>query len=82
MKAMIKGIEMGYEVLGQTRQPIVLIHGFGLNRSIWCEMAARYLQDDWEILPVVRGYGESVALEGVYNIPLLAEDVAHLLNGV
>jgi hypothetical protein len=31
MKAMIKGIEMGYEVLGQTRQPIVLIHG------VWVE---------------------------------------------
>jgi len=79
MKVTINGIEMGYEILGQTGQPIVLIHGFGLDRSIWRDVAKRYLANHRVILPDVRGHGESDAPKGAYSMTSLAKDIKHLL---
>ncbi len=80
MKAQINGINLGYELFGMDGLPIVLIHGFGLNRSIWVEMVKAHLQDDRMILPDVRGHGESDAPEGAYPMRLLADDIAGLLD--
>lgn len=80
MKTTINGIELGYEILGQTGQPIVLIHGFGLDRSIWRDVASRYLANHRVILPDVRGHGESEAPKGVYSMTVLAKDIKHLLE--
>lgn len=80
MKTTINGIELGYEILGQTGQTIVLIHGFGLDHSIWRNVASRYLANHRVILPDVRGHGESEAPKGVYSMTSLANDIKHLLE--
>jgi 3-oxoadipate enol-lactonase len=79
MKARINGEEFGYEILGECGIPIVLIHGFGLNRKIWLPMVSEYLGEHRVILPDVRGHGESGAPEGPYLMDLLAEDMVNLL---
>ena len=79
MKTTFNGLELGYEIFGQTGQPIVLIHGFGLDRSIWRDMASRYLANHRVILPDVRGHGESEAPKGIYSMTSLAKDIDHLL---
>ncbi len=76
----INGIRMGYEDTGHVGHPIVLIHGLGLDRSIWREVADTYLSRQRVIIPDVRGHGESEATEGVYSMTLLAEDIMKLLN--
>jgi len=80
MKAMINGIQMGYDVIGEEGMPMVLIHGFGLDRSIWEEVTKKYLIPHRVILPDVRGHGESDAPEGAYPMALLAEDIKELLD--
>jgi len=80
MKAEINGIQMGYEVIWGTGLPIMLIHGFGLNRSIWKELAKDYLSEQTVILPDLRGHGESQVTSGAYSIAGLAEDLAALLD--
>lgn len=80
MKIEINGIRMGYQVIGGTGLPIVLIHGFGLNRSIWKELVNEYLNGYHVILPDIRGHGESEATEGVYSMAGLAEDIVALLD--
>lgn len=80
MKAKINGIRMGYDDIGAEGPPIVLIHGFGLNRTIWKEMAEIYLNLHRVILPDLRGHGESDAPEGSYPMTLLAEDIQKLLD--
>lgn len=80
MKIRINGIRIGYDILGADGYPIVLIHGLGLDRTIWFEMASRYLQDYRVILPDVRGHGESDAPEGTYTMSLLADDLAEFLE--
>lgn len=80
MKAMVNGIEINYELQGQTGLPIVLIHGFGLDHSIWMDAASKYLRNYRVIMPDVRGHGDSEAPKGVYPMSLLARDIAHLLE--
>ena len=80
MKAKINGIQMGYDDIGAEGLPIVLLHGFGLNRKIWREVAETYLSPHRVILPDVRGHGESEATEGAYPMALLAEDIQKLLD--
>lgn len=80
MKAKINGIEINYELQGQTGLPIVLIHGFGLDHSIWMDVASKYLRNYRVIMPDVRGHGESEAPEGIYPMSVLARDISHLLG--
>ncbi len=80
MKTKINGIDFGYDITGQQGQPIVLIHGLGLNRSIWHEVAAKHLANHRVILPDMRGHGESEAPPGPYTMTLLAEDILRLLD--
>lgn len=61
-------------------QPVVLLHGFPLDHTIW-EPLVPYLQPHARlILPDLRGFGSSPVPEGVYAMRLLAEDVEHLLD--
>ena len=80
MKADINGTHIGYEVLGNTGLPLVLIHGFGLDRNIWRNMLFEYMPDQYVILPDVRGHGESDAPNGPYTMSQLADDLAGLLH--
>jgi 3-oxoadipate enol-lactonase len=80
MKTQINGVNLGYEMIGEGKLPVVLIHGFGLNRSIWLDMVRDDLQDYKVILPDVRGHGESDASEGAYPMSLLADDLVGLLD--
>jgi pimeloyl-ACP methyl ester carboxylesterase len=80
MKSRINGITLAYDLLGEAGPPLVLIHGFGLDRGIWRDMAENYLADYRVTLPDVRGHGESDAPEDVYPMALLADDLAGLLD--
>ncbi len=60
--------------------PLVLLHGFPFNGTIWQEQA-RALSDHCQIiLPDLRGHGQSPAPEGVYDMELMARDVLKLLD--
>ncbi len=79
MKTEINGITLAYDILGQRGAPVVLLHGFGLNRKIWLPVVTEYLRNQKVILPDLRGHGESEAPDGPYPMSLLAEDVVNLL---
>lgn len=60
--------------------PLVLIHGFPLDHSIWDEVAP-LLENDFDlILPDMRGFGESDSTNDTYTMTDLAEDVAALMD--
>ncbi|MCB2210065.1 alpha/beta hydrolase [bacterium] len=79
MIAQINDIKIGYEEWGEGDRSVVLIHGFGLDRTIWREVA-KQIADVRVILPDVRGHGESDAPDGPYPMSLLASDLAGLLD--
>lgn len=80
MKNRINGHKLGFEVLRGKGPSLLLIHGLGLDRSIWREMAEKHLRGYQVILPDIRGHGESPATIGVTRIGDLAEDMLRLMD--
>lgn len=80
-KIKLNGIELAYERRGK-ETPLMLIHGYPLDHSIWNEVAAQ-LENDFDlILPDLRGFGESTTIESPYSISDIANDLAALLDSL
>ncbi|HUR91167.1 MAG TPA: alpha/beta fold hydrolase [Gemmatimonadaceae bacterium] len=58
--------------------PVVLLHGFPHNRSLWAPQTSALLEHGRCIAPDLRGFGES-GREGPYSMEQFAEDVIELL---
>jgi 3-oxoadipate enol-lactonase len=75
----IDNIEMAYTDVGAGR-PVVLIHGYPFNRSLWNEQIEVLSQNHRVIAPDLRGFGESEASDGTATMNRMAQDVALLLD--
>jgi pimeloyl-ACP methyl ester carboxylesterase len=79
MKAQIRGITLGYSDQG-TGNPIVFLHAFPLNRSMWAEQEAALSQWFRIITVDLRGHGESDAPLWHSSLDEYADDIAALLD--
>ena len=78
-KVNIKGIQIAYARRG-VGTPLVLVHGYPLDRTIWDEVVP-LLENDFDIItPDLRGFGESEVVESQYEISDIAADIAGLLD--
>jgi len=77
--ASIDGRRIGYDDSGGGGVPLVLLHGFPLDRTIWDEQRAA-LAGTRVICVDLRGCGESAASDGPALMESLASDVAGLLD--
>jgi 3-oxoadipate enol-lactonase len=83
VKANINGVEIGYDDHG-VGQPIVFLHAFPLNRSMWSAQSVALLAEqrfrlvalDW------RGFGESSIDGSISTMELFANDVAGLMDAL
>ena len=75
----INNINIAYTDAGIGR-PVVLIHGYPFNRSLWNEQIAVLSSNHRVIAPDLRGFGDSDAAPGIATMNLMAQDVALLLN--
>jgi 3-oxoadipate enol-lactonase len=60
--------------------PLMLVHGFPLNRSIWRPLVPLLESKFRMVMPDLRGFGQSPVSEGTYSMRLLAEDLRALLD--
>lgn len=74
-----KVVHLFAEELG-TGTPLVLVHGFPLDRTSWGEVAKLLDTDARVVLPDLRGFGRSPVTEGIYSMKCLAEDLAALFD--
>ena len=81
MDALINHFRMSYTDVGQGL-PVVLIHGFPLNREIWAPQTEALTNKYRLITPDLRGHGDSEATPGPYTMDLLADDINGLLDAV
>jgi len=79
MKIKLPDITMEVEILGEGK-PIVLLHGVGLDHTIWQKMAQLYQDQARFILPDLRGEGQSETGNTNHTLEQMAEDVHALLN--
>jgi 3-oxoadipate enol-lactonase len=78
-KVKVNGINMAYERRGRS-EPLVLIHGYPLDRTTWNEVVS-LLETDFDlIIPDLRGMGQSDAGDKTYIVAELASDIAGLLD--
>ncbi|HOE69800.1 MAG TPA: alpha/beta fold hydrolase [Brevefilum sp.] len=80
MKINVNDVMLGFDLSGRNSPPLLLLHGFGLNRSIWRDLVENHLGNHQVIMPDLRGHGESDAPPGPYAMALLARDIAVLLE--
>ncbi len=70
---------MVYEVIG-TGKPVLLVHGFPLNRQMWRVQIDALAQSHKVIAPDLRGFGESDPPSGDVSMATYADDLAALLD--
>lgn len=75
----LKPVELYYEEIGQG-PPVILLHGFPFDHTVWGPVAELLSGEARLILPDLRGFGRSPVPEGVYSMRLLAEDLVGLMN--
>lgn len=78
MIAYVRGRAVGYDDVG-TGLPIVFLHGFPHDRSLWAPQLGALVDRGRCIAPDLRGLGESEA-GGPYDMDGYADDVAGLLD--
>jgi pimeloyl-ACP methyl ester carboxylesterase len=87
--ARVRGIEVAYEDAGRgepadassPRMPVVLLHGFPFNRSLWREQWESLSETYRVVAPDLRGHGET-EVAATATMEEMAEDLAALLDGL
>ncbi|WP_322510149.1 alpha/beta hydrolase, partial [Anaerolinea sp.] len=72
-------VRLFYREHGQGK-PMILIHGFPLDHSIWDAVAEDLSEKARVIIPDLRGYGKSPKPEGEYTMRMMADDLIALLD--
>ncbi len=78
MIAQVNGIALAYDDVG-TGMPVVFLHGFPLDRTMWSHQRTSLAPRARCIVPDLRGFGESEAA-APYSIDQYADDVVALLD--
>ncbi len=74
-------IQMAYDDSG-AGPPIVLLHGYPFNRSMWREQVAALSGTHRVITPDLRGHGDSHCPAGPATMNTMARDVGLLMDGL
>src|SRR5512133_1931525 len=72
-------VDLYYEEHGQG-MPVIFLHGFPFDHSIWEPLVPLLSKDVRLILPDLRGFGRSPVTDDIYTMRLQAEDVVHLMD--
>lgn len=79
MKAEINGINISYSEEGEG-EPVIFIHAFPLGQAMW-EAQVEAIKDRYRAITIdLRGFGNSDAPEGVYEMSQMAADVRELMR--
>lgn len=73
------GAILDYEVVG-SGQPLMLLHGLALNRSIWKPVARLFRDERFFILPDIRGQGKSTLGKANGSLTQIVDDLVRLLD--
>jgi 3-oxoadipate enol-lactonase len=75
----INDIQMAYTDAG-SGDPIVLIHGYPFNRTLWTEQVEALSNSYRVIAPDLRGFGETDSSQKPATMNRMAQDVAQLMD--
>jgi 3-oxoadipate enol-lactonase len=79
MRAQLGNIVLAYDAGGSGR-PLLLVHGYPLNRTTWRPQLDNLTDAARVIAPDLRGHGESNIPDEPYSVDRLADDLVELLD--
>ncbi len=82
MKVRTRGFEMAYDDTGGDRVPLLLIHGYPLDRTLWSAQQVDLADVARVIAPDLRGFGESGMPSGGMSMDEYADDLRALLDAL
>ena len=82
MKTKVRGFEMAYDDTGGNGVPLLLIHGFPLDRTLWGAQVRGLADVARVIAPDLRGFGESGMPAGAVTMDTYADDLRALLDAL
>ena len=62
--------------------PVILVHGYPFNRSLWTDQVAALSKTHRVITPDLRGFGDSDSSSGVATMARMAEDLTALMDAL
>ena len=62
--------------------PVIFVHGYPFNRSLWNEQVAAFRQTHRVITPDLRGFGDSDSSEGPATMTRMAQDILALMDAL
>jgi 3-oxoadipate enol-lactonase len=75
----IPAVSLNYKESGQG-VPVILLHGFPFNHSIWDQVVTQLAESARLICPDLRGHGISPAPDGIYTMESMASDITLLMD--
>ncbi len=78
-KIQVNNITLAYEKMG-SGAPLMLVHGFPLDHTIWTEVVDLLKDKFTVIVPDLRGFGQSTTVDTSYTMTDMADDLAGLLD--
>lgn len=79
MEVEVNGIKIAYAETGKGF-PLVLIHGFPLNKDIWVPQLDGLVKSAHIITPDLRGHGSSQGSSENYSMDIFVNDIAALMD--
>lgn len=71
-----------HEISGNGKKPLVLLHGFMENTTIWDEMEV-HLSKDFTLIKIdLPGHGKSKVYQGIHTVELMAEKVKEVIDAL
>lgn len=71
-----------HEISGNGKKPLVLLHGFMENTTIWEEMEA-HLSKDFTLIKIdLPGHGKSKVYQEIHTVELMAEKVKEVIDAL
>ena len=74
------GISLAYEESGDGSPPLVFVHGWMGNRSLFVRQARHFARQHRVVSIDLRGHGESDKPRGEYSVPQFADDVRFMIE--
>ena len=71
-----------HEISGNGKKPLVLLHGFMENTTIWDEMEA-HLSEDFTLIKIdLPGHGKSKVYQEIHTVEMMAEKVKEVIDAL
>ncbi len=82
MQIKVRGLEMTYEDTGGTGTPLLLIHGYPLDHTLWQAPWKALAPAARVIAPDLRGFGETPLPRGPVSMETYADDLLGLIDAL